>query len=243
MSTHSSEVLSNLSISSNSTLSEEESLFRPDKPSILLEHQHIPVHISIRSQANHHNLKPHQDRLYRNNITIRRDNKLLEAMSLTVFSVYNMRSIWSKLSSLAEDMDNRDSDIAILSEVWEKKENVRHQNKIVELFELKDTKYFSTARPGVMRGGGAAITARGNKFYKSKLNIDIPKPLEVVWGLLKPKTILGGVSKIGICSFYCPPSSMKKTALIDHLTININKLKIIHPKAFFIIAGDKNDLN
>ena len=108
---------------------------------------------------------------------------------------------------------------------------------------MKDTKYFSTARPGVKRGGGAAITARGNKFYISKLNIEIPKPLEIVWALLRPKVIIGGVSKIVICSFYSPPNSRKKSALIDHMMITINKLKILHPKASFIIAGDKNDLN
>ena len=57
----------------------------------------------------------------------------MEALSLPIFSVYNMRSIWSKLNSLASDMDDRDTDISILSEVWEKKENVRHQAKIEEL--------------------------------------------------------------------------------------------------------------
>ena len=122
-------------------------------------------------------------------------------------------------------------------------ENLRHQARIEELFELKDTKYFSTARPGLKRGGGAAIATRGNKFNISKLNIDIPKPLEVVWGLLKPKTVIGGISKVILCSFYSPPASRKKSALIDHMSVTINKLKVIHPTANFIIAGDKNDLN
>ena len=149
-----------------------------------------------------------------------------------------MRSIWSKLSSLAEDMDERNTDLSILSEVWEKKENLKHQSKLEELFEMKDTRYFSTARPGTKRGGGAAITAKGNKFYVSKLNIEIPKPLEIVWGMLRPKIIFGGVSKIIICSFYSPPNSRKKSALIDHMAVTINKLKILHPKASYIIAGD-----
>ena len=153
-----------------------------------------------------------------------------------------MRSIWSKLGSLAQDMDERDTDIAILSEVWEKKENLKHQSKLEELFELKETKYISTARPGAKRGGGAAIAAKESKFILSKLNIDIPKPLEVVWGLLRPKTPLGDIRKIIICSFYSPPKSKKKSALIDHITITFNKLKIIHPNSAVIIAGDRNDL-
>ena len=109
---------------------------------------------------------------------------------------------------------------------------------------MKNMSYFSTPRPGNKRGGGTAITAKGDRFKVTKLNINIPKPLEVVWCLLQPKTLVGGgVSKIILCSFYSPPNSRKKSALIDHLAITVNSLKIIHPKASFIIAGDKNDLN
>ena len=114
---------------SESTLSHEESWFSQSEPSNLQEAmkpQHISVHIGFRSEEYPY-VKPHQDRKHSKNITIRRDNKLIEALSLPIFSVYNMRSIWSKLSSLAEDMDERDADLAILSEVWEKKENVKHQ--------------------------------------------------------------------------------------------------------------------
>ena len=38
-------------------------------------------------------------------------------------------------------------------------------------------------------------------------------------------------------------NSRKKSSLIEHLTTTVNKLKIVHPNANFIIAGDKNDLN
>ena len=154
-----------------------------------------------------------------------------------------MRSVWSKFSSLAEDMEERATDFSILSEVWEKKENLGHKKIVEEMFELKDIQYFSTARPGSKRGGGAAIIARSNKFLFTKLNIDIPKPLEVVWAMLRPKVLTGSLSKIVICSFYSPPRSKKRSALIDHISITVNRLKILHPKASFIIAGDKNDLN
>ena len=108
---------------------------------------------------------------------------------------------------------------------------------------MKNTKYFSTARPGAKRGGGAAIAYRGNKFNISKVNISIPKPLEVVWGILRPNDIVGGISKIIICSFYSPPASRKKRALVDHIATTMNSLRTAHPKAGIIIAGDKNDLN
>ena len=237
LTTHSPNVLTKTS----DTL--EESWFSQEELSILQEETRthfIPVHVSVRNENDFLNQNP---RNKSNNITIRRDNKLIEALSLPIFSVYNMRSIWSKLSSLGEDMVERDCDFSILSEVWEKKENIKHQARIEELLEMKDTKYFSTARPGTKRGGGAAITARGNRFHITKLNIDIPKPLEVVWCLFRPKIIHGGVSKLIACSFYSPPNSRKKAKLIDHMAVTIHRLKVSHPKASFIIAGDKNDLN
>ena len=177
-----------------------------------------------------------------NLITIKRDNRYIEALSLPTFTVFNMRSIWSKLSSLAEDMSEREADFSILSEVWECKENMEHQKLIEEVFEMKGMEYFSTARPGSKRGGGAAITAKSDKFNITKLNIDIPKPLEVVWGMLRPKVPTGSVSKLILCSFYSPPNSKRKGALVDHIANTFNKLKVMHPKANFIIAGDKNDL-
>ena len=158
--------------------------------------QYIPVHTGFRPRKSNLHSRGSPSL---NNITIKRDNRLIEALSLPVFSVYNMRSIWSKLESLAEDMDERGVDFAILSEVWEKKENPCHQARLEELFEMKNTKYFSTARPGIKRGGGAAIAARETKFTISKLNIDIPRPLEVVLGLLKPRTVHLSILQLDCC--------------------------------------------
>ena len=238
---------SNASIlsSSVSPLSCEDSWFSQDEISVLEEGPcQIPVHVGFRPPNPRQNENSKFERCYKNNITVKRDNRLLEASSLPTFSVYNMRSLWSKLSSLGEDMKERATDLAILSEVWEQKESTKHKQKIEELLELHDISYISTARPGAKRGGGAAIVARHDKFHVSKLNIDIPKPLEIVWALLRPKDeIVGNISKIIICSFYSPPRSRKKTALLDHIAVTINKLKTDHPKAAIIIAGDKNDLN
>ena len=154
-----------------------------------------------------------------------------------------MRSLWSKANSLGEDIIERESDISFLSEVWEKKENKFHQSCIEELLELKGIDYISTPRPGVRRGGGTAIAACPKKFSLVKLNIEIPNAVEVVWGLLRPRKIVGRIKKIILCSFYCPPRSPKKNILIDHISTVVNKLKVEHPDAATIIAGDKNDLD
>ena len=76
---------------------------------------------------------------------------------------------------------------------------------------MKGIKYISTPRPGTKRGGGAAIAARLENFSLSKLNIPIPRSLEVVWGLLKPKVITGKIIVIIVCCFYSPPRSKKNS--------------------------------
>ena len=89
--------------------------------------------------------------------TIRRDNKVLQALSLPKLSNYNMRSLMPKCENFGIDMENRNCSLSFLTEVWEKSESKKHQFKIEELLELKGLKYISTPRPGNRRGGGAAI--------------------------------------------------------------------------------------
>ena len=104
-----------------------------------------------------------------------------------------MRSLIPKIQNFSLDMQERMTDIGFLTEVWEKTENKKHQFKIEEMLELCGIKYISTPRPGAQRGGGAAIAVRTENFQISKLNILIPKSVEVLWGLLKPKIITGKI--------------------------------------------------
>ena len=142
----------------------------------------IPVQIGFRPWHK----APQQRSNMSNNVMIHRDNRFVHSLDLPTFTVYNMRSIWSKINNLAEDIEDRNVDISFLSEVWEKKESKRHQQGIENLLEMKGISYISTPRPGTKRGGETAVAANPGKFFLSKLNIEIPKPIEVVWGLLRP---------------------------------------------------------
>ena len=175
-------------------------------------------------------------------VTIRRDNKKIQALSLPKISNYNVRSFWSKISNFSLDMNERLCDASFLTEVWEKKENRKHQMKLEEMLEMRGIKYISTPRPGTKRGGGAAIAVKLTNFNISKLNIAIPGGLEIVWGLLRPNIVTGSISKIIMCCFYSPPRSRKKNVLIDHLTVTLQSLLKIHPCAGVVISGDRNDL-
>ena len=153
-----------------------------------------------------------------------------------------MRALFSKIDNFARDMEERESDLSFLTEVWEKSENKKHQFKLEELLELRGIKYISTPRPGAQRGGGAAIAVRLDKFHISKLNIPLPRSVEVVWGLLKPKVVVGNISTIIVCCFYSPPRSRKNRVLIDHLTVTLQTLLNTHPNAGVIISGDRNSI-
>ena len=174
--------------------------------------------------------------------TIRRDNKVLQALTLPKLSNYNMRSLFPKIGNFGTDMIDRNCDLSFLTEVWQKSENKKHQYKLEELFELKGLKYVSPPRPGARRGGGAAIVVNTEKFSISKLNVPIPGSLEVVWGLLKPVQVTGKITKIITCCFYCPPKSTRKTALIEHMTLTLQSLLNDFPNAGILISGDRNDL-
>ena len=139
-------------------------------------------------------------------------------------------------------MIERESDLSFVTEVWEKLENKRHQFKLEELFEIQGIKYISTPRPGARRGGGAAIAVRQHRFSISKLNVPLPKGVEAVWGLLRPKSVTGKISRIIVCCFYSPPRSRKNTVLIDHLTITLQSLLQTHPGAGVILSGDRNSI-
>ena len=110
--------------------------------------------------------------------TVKRSNKLVDALSAPLITLYNMRSAWSKLDNLAVDMEMRQTDISFLTEVWQQAENKKHQDAIEELLEIRGIKYVSTPRPGARRGGGTALACSEERFHMTKLNIAIPKPLE-----------------------------------------------------------------
>ena len=106
------------------------------------QHSSIPVIVSIRPPLEHLEKRNCFNR------NIRKDDNLIEALNLPTFTVYNMRSLWSKVNNLAEDIIERSVDISFLSEVWEKKENPKHQSCIEEMLEIKGISYISTPRPG-----------------------------------------------------------------------------------------------
>ena len=209
----------------------------PEQNSVLFPHLPIPVMTGFRPP------KVINERPLKCRKVIRRDNNIIHALSLPRMTNFNMRALFSKTENFARDMDERSCDLSFLTEVWEKLENKKHQFRLEELLEMSGIKYISTPRPGAQRGGGAAIAVRLDKFTLSKLNIALPKSVEVVWGLVKPKIVTGKISTIIVCCFYSPPRSRKNSVLIDHITTTLQSLLNIHNNPGIIISGDRNDID
>jgi hypothetical protein len=130
----------------------------------------------------------------------------VDTLSAPSITLYNVCSEWAKWDSIAEDINMRATDICFLTEVWQKLENRKHQKCIESMLELKGIKYVSTPWPGARRGGGTALACSADRFVMSKLNIQIPRPLEACFALIKPKKPSGKISKFICCSFYNPPN-------------------------------------
>ena len=99
--------------------------------------------------------------------------------------------------------------VAFHSEIWEKKEKKKHQEKLQELLEIKGIKYISTARQK-KRGGGSAITVDTERYSLKEIKIDNPHNLEITYALLRPNNEMNSNIAIILCAVYCPPKSRKK---------------------------------
>ena len=153
-----------------------------------------------------------------------------------------MRSAWSKLDSLAEDMEMRTTDLCFLTEIWQEAENRKHQEAIEELLEIHGVKYVSTPRPGARRGGGTAVACSEEFFHMTKLNISVPKLLEACFTMVRPRNPIGKIANFICCSFYSPPRSTVRNKLAEFLVATVGKLRGEHPGARVILAGDRNDM-
>ena len=111
-----------------------------------------------------------QERRVTTSKVIRRDEGLVQALTLPTITVYNMRSIWAKINHLGDDINMRGTDLTFLTEIWQKEENKRHSFAIEEMLEMKGIKYISTPRPGAKRGGWCSysISRRKVPSYKTQ---------------------------------------------------------------------------
>ena len=175
--------------------------------------------------------------------TIYRNNKLLDAQCLPTISVSNLRSLFPKLKNFKNDVLQREIGLSLLSEVWEKKGKKKHIHEIENMLQMEGLKYISTPRPSSKRGGGCAIVADLTKFTMEKIEVTIPKSVEVTYGLLRAKNDNAKFREIIAVAFYSPPKSRKKSILLDHIITTCQVLLTKYPRAVLVIGGDRNEMS
>ena len=88
-----------------------------------------------------------------------------------------------------------------------------------------------------------AIVVELDKFSCEKLEVFTPDSLEVIWGLLKPKSSAAHIKKIIVCAFYSPPNNGKHTKMADHIVGTLQMLNTKYPESGIILGGDKNKMD
>ena len=170
-------------------------------------------------------------------------DKFSTALNLPIVATYNARSLFPKIESFKTDMIERNISVSFVSEVWEKSEDKEHSLEVEKMLELNGLKYFSKCRPSNKRGGGVALVVNLDKYSCDKLNVSCSNSLEVIWGLLKPKSSDAHIRNIIVCSFYSPPNNGKNSKLADHIVGTLQMLSTKYPDCGIICGGDRNNMD
>jgi hypothetical protein len=210
-----------------------------DNESVISDIEQFDGNVSLRSNEEElsHNFRPTRPS------TKYRQNNASVAHHLPVVTVCNMRSLFPKIENFKTDFFERQVDVSLCCEVWEKAENKKHKDEMEKMLELEGLKYFSTTRPRGKRGGGAAIIVNTDKFKVEKLEIQIPHHLEIVWALAKPKHEEAQFKRIILCSFYSPPRSRLRNKLKDHIIGTLQILTTKYDGCGLFVGGDKNKMD
>ena len=181
--------------------------------------------------------------LHKNLKTIKRSNKLIEALVLPRIININPRSVYNKVIEFHNFVKEESIDCIFMSESWEKPEN-----PLDDIINLPSHMVISNPHQRKGIGGRPALFINQDKYHIRNLTqtlIDIPWGVEAVWALISPKNVTNNIKikRIALCSLYSKPNSKKKTLLLDHISHAFNVISAkYNDDVHFIIAGDTNDL-
>ena len=201
--------------------------------------QVIPVHISNRIKE--WKIEPNRNPVRK---TIQTNPRIEASLSLPTIAVTNFRSLSPKINNVKIDLAEREIDILLGSETWQKDSNRRLKAEIETMFEMDGLEFLSCPRPSSKRGGGCAIIVNIRKFTVEKLQVAVPHKLEIVWCLVRPKdpATTNAFREIISCAFYSPPNYRKNAKLIEHIISQMHYFLVKFPRAGYICGGDKNKM-
>ena len=181
----------------------------------------------------------------KNLITVKRNNRLLEASVLPIVLNLNPRSLYNKTNEFRTLIEQTDAGVCCISETWDRSHTLNSE-LISEKIEIEDFKWVKNPVQRNRKGGKPAILISEKEFHVTELCpeiITVPLNVEVIWALLTPK-VRGKFRHIVVAAVYYSSTQTKKSDFLDHIC---NAYQILCSKygenLGFIIAGDFNRLN
>ena len=156
------------------------------------EHIGLPIPVVTTNRAP----KPNSEIPVRNVKTIKRSNKVGEALELPSVMNINPRSVYNKPEELQALITEEDIDCTFLSESWERPDLTLEQllSELEDNYRVISNPY---ARTQGRTGGRPALIIKKDKYNIKDLTntlINIPWKVEATWAALTPKNVSQGES-------------------------------------------------
>ena len=182
--------------------------------------------------------------------TVKRSNKIVQALHLPKIANLNPRSVYNKLEEFCTFVIEEEIDIVFMSESHERwyPTQAGTSQTLNDIIHIDNHIVISNPSQRVGKGGRPALIVDNTKYLVQNLTqseIVIPWGVEIVWAVLTPlnTTLDSNIQKIVVGSLYCKPNSRKKTALLDHIAEVFQIMSAKYQKGLhWIIAGDYNEL-
>ena len=209
---------------------------------IELDNSPITVRISDRNESQP-GIKTRRNREL---ITIKRNNKLVDAVNLPVIVMLNPRSLYNKQSEFRTLIEQSETDVCFISETWDRSHN--NGALISDLLEIEGFKWVQNVVQRKRKGGKPALLINTKNYHITDLCPDlitVPTDVEVAWSLITPKRRCSNrIKHIVLASVYYSSKFTKKNMLIDHLSETYHILCSKYGSDLkFVFGGDFNRLN
>ena len=134
--------------------------------------------------------------------SIKRNNAVLQALSLPVVINLNPRSMYNKVDDLKIIVEQYEADVVFISESWE-----RHKLSLNDIIQIENYEIVSTVKKRDFRGGNPALIINSEKYNITEIcpePITVPIGVEAIWAIISPKHsgAQAKVKNIALCSFY-----------------------------------------
>ena len=183
----------------------------------------------------------------RNIVTVKRNNKVVEASRLPVVLNLNPRSLYNKAEEFCTLIEQTEAGVCCISESWDRS-HIPGGSLISDIIDIEGYKWIQNVVQRNKKGGKPAILINEEMFHIKELCpniITVPIGVEAVWALIIPKNLPPNskVKQIAVASIYYSSKQTKKNDFLDHISQSYNLLCAKYGDNLgFLIAGDFNQV-